>query len=258
MSDTSFYKPKDRVTGLVIGNITLVQLWSKVPWLYLEAGADSSKNGHESGGITDAQKQIYAKGIIDGVVASVPPGSGGTTSGTCDSSSTGSGNAAAIVEYAMKYAWDELYGKVNGCTPKPAYIEPYEKLYSYTGRCGAKDYSPCDQFAGTVMITSGADKDFEKSFATYQSNYMESHTEKYTKISTPKSTREVLSGDIFVTNPGIPGDKKNHGHIMIYVGDQPSNKPDGDIRNGSKDKYAPSAASTGYYFGAGIDAYRLK
>lgn len=230
-------KPFDSSYPTPAGNIPLVMLWSKVPWIYNEVGG-------ASGGLTDQQIQVYAEGLVNGVVESVPPGSGGSTSSECGNTS-GDGDATAIVETAIKYSWDSL-GAVHGCTPQDAYKEPWKKLYSgYSGACGNPDYSPCNQFVGTVMRSSAADNKFEPNVVSSQARYMESHPEKYTKIPNPQSTRDLEPGDILV--------KKDESHIMIYVGD----KPGGDIRNGSLGKYAPAAASTGWYMGD-IKAYRLK
>lgn len=55
----------DNRPGLSPGNLSTVQLFSKVPWIYNEAG--------ESGLNMDA----YAKGIAEGIKAAVQPGGGG-------------------------------------------------------------------------------------------------------------------------------------------------------------------------------------
>ena len=76
------------------GNIPLVQLWSKVPWVYNESGAPSS-------GMTDSQMDEYAKGLSDGVVASVPPGSGGNNGGCSGGSSQAGASIVAIAKQEL-------------------------------------------------------------------------------------------------------------------------------------------------------------
>lgn len=54
--------------GLQGGNIWIVQLLSHVPWIYNEAGGNSAGMS----GLDAADKQTYAKGLVDGVEACVP------------------------------------------------------------------------------------------------------------------------------------------------------------------------------------------
>jgi len=54
--------------GLQGGDIWIVQLLSHVPWIYNEAGGNSAGMS----GLDAADKQTYAKGLVDGVEACVP------------------------------------------------------------------------------------------------------------------------------------------------------------------------------------------
>ena len=54
--------------GLQGGDIWIVQLLSRVPWIYTEAGGNSAGMS----GLDSADKQIYARGLVDGVEACVP------------------------------------------------------------------------------------------------------------------------------------------------------------------------------------------
>lgn len=56
--------------GIAPGNISIVQLLSKVPWVYNEAGA------------TGLDKDKYAQGIADGIAAAVKPAGGAKTGET--------------------------------------------------------------------------------------------------------------------------------------------------------------------------------
>lgn len=55
--------------GLAPGNIWLVQLLSKVPWIYNEGGGNSS--GHV--GLTAHNKRLYANGLVASVERCIPP-----------------------------------------------------------------------------------------------------------------------------------------------------------------------------------------
>ncbi|HEY5152561.1 MAG TPA: N-acetylmuramoyl-L-alanine amidase [Candidatus Saccharimonadales bacterium] len=81
----------DSRAGLPSGNLPMVQLFAKVPWVYNEVGAPS-------GPLSQSELDKYAKGIIDGVENSVPisganssssTSSSGSSSGCCPSASDG-------------------------------------------------------------------------------------------------------------------------------------------------------------------------
>ena len=54
--------------GLAPGNIWIVQLLSKVPWIYNEAGGNSAGRS----GLDSADQHTYARGLVAGVEHSVP------------------------------------------------------------------------------------------------------------------------------------------------------------------------------------------
>lgn len=72
----------------------------------------------------------------------------------------------------------------------------------------------CDQFVATVMISSGADKDFPHLFPPTQRKYMLNHPEKYQQIVNNHDFSLLQPGDILVTT----GDGDGQRHIMIYGG----------------------------------------
>jgi N-acetylmuramoyl-L-alanine amidase len=57
-------------SGLEPGNLALVQLLTKVPWVYSESGARTG--GSTTRRMTVHDETLYAKGILDGIVAAVP------------------------------------------------------------------------------------------------------------------------------------------------------------------------------------------
>lgn len=57
-------------SGLEPGNLALVQLLAKVPWVYSESGAKT--HGSTTEPLTIEAETAYATGILDGIVAAVP------------------------------------------------------------------------------------------------------------------------------------------------------------------------------------------
>ena len=227
-------------------NITLVQLWSKVPWIYLEAGADASKVGLASGGITDAQKEIYATGIINGVVASIPPGSG--TANTTDCGGSGSGNASSIVDWALNLAWNTEGHSTSDA--KPLMKSTYIKYYSLNDWY----YSACNEFVGTVMHASGADTNYEKGVTNAQQGYLMDHSNKFTRVPNFTSENQLEPGDLMVSNVDGRNYHGGAGHVWIYVGAQTDGS--GPRRDASFYGHAPESGT--FYTDAYLQAYRLK
>jgi|GEM_PF-1069355 len=231
-SEAGFYhrSDPDRTT-------TIVQLWSKVPWIYLEAGADSSMDHKPSGGITDAQKQIYAKGIVDGVLASVPPGS------SSDCATPGDGSKGdAIAALAIKLSWDD---QTHGWTPRPEYPTYFDE---YCPGCVGAGYTECNQFVAVVVRASGADPNYSTDGvgnSTYgQVQYAEHHPDLYQKL-TSTNTNDLHPGDIMML--------EDH-HTWIYVGSMGGGY---NIREASEGGHAPQVGTLSYQ-GSSVDAFRLK
>jgi N-acetylmuramoyl-L-alanine amidase len=207
------------------GNIPLVMLWSKVPWVYFEAGASSS-------GLTDSQKKIYANGIVNGVVDSVPPTGGSSgSSGDCQPSS--SGDASSIVEWALKMAWDDLKYNHGPYDAKPLYKTEQDKIYGNPAP-GFTGYAACNAFVAVVMRASGADPKYGTGgvSAGYKGTQLE-HIEKsklYQKVENPKNTKNLQPGDILIMKDQ---------HTGIYVGDQKG----GNTRESSLNSHAPGAGT---------------
>lgn len=228
-------------------NTTLVQLWSKVPWIYLEAGADSSKDGQSSGGITDAQKTIYAKGIVDGVVASIPPGSGGSEP---DCGGASSGDASAIVDWALKLAWDDSKHNHGPFDPTDLYKKWQDKIYG-TSHPGFVGYAACNAFVAVTMRASGADPEYSLGGVSAggsgtQLDHIEKHPELYQRVDNPSTTKNLQPGDILILR-----DK----HTGIFVGDQTG----GNTRESSLNSTAPGASEVSWYPSYGeFMVYRLK
>lgn len=61
-------------TGLEPGNLALVQLLARVPWVYSESGAKT--HGSTTTRLAIKAQTAYAKGILDGITTAVPIGAG--------------------------------------------------------------------------------------------------------------------------------------------------------------------------------------
>ena len=80
----------DGRAGLPSGNLPMVQLFAKVPWVYNEVGAPS-------GSLSQSNLDKYAQGLIDGVEKSIPistQGAGGGDTTTCCNTASDNGSLA--------------------------------------------------------------------------------------------------------------------------------------------------------------------
>ena len=224
------------------GNMPLVMLWSEVPWIYNEAGTNSD------GKLTESQKTIYAEGLVNGVVASVPPGTGATKDDGCNSSPTGSGDASAIVEWALKLSWDDWKGNHGNMDARPLYIEWQDKIM---GKGQSYGYAACNVFVSTVMRASGADSKYPTTvvsnpLAGSQLDYIQKHPDLYEKVDNPSDTGKLEPGDILIVI-----DK----HTGIYVGNQAY----GNTRESAFNQHVPGADTVSWYSSYGtLVVYRLK
>ena len=127
------------------------------------------------------------------------------------------GGNGTIAETALTLSWPGLNSHPKD-DPKPEYITAMKAANTFSNYCASTGScapigASCDQFVTTVMISSGADPEFNRYNADATHDYMALHPEKYKKVNYTGSNPEVLEpGDIFATY-GSSG----HGHIWIYV-----------------------------------------
>jgi N-acetylmuramoyl-L-alanine amidase len=258
--------------GLAPGNIWMVQLFAKMPWIYNEAGGDSP--GQK--GLSAADKQKYANGIINSVKKAVPPGSGAaaapstpsttetpaattpapTTTPPATSSSgcaaSGGTGVTAIKNKIFEYAWPDYCkqssGNCKGYASPITMKDPYKaasdaatKQGEYIGACGGVD---CGGFVTRVMRDSGADPDYNRypqGNTTQQIDYLRRNSgdgKKYTRVT---NINLLETGDIAIKADG------NEGHTFFYVGKitGPNGEPfNGDSASASMCKRAPMAGPT--------------
>lgn len=153
---------------------------------------------------TEAAKDILTRyGSTNAVISA-----GNYTAPVCGAGGPGA-VAGNIVQTALNYAWDTKGHGYQKADAKPSYQTDMPK---YNGSTGSFEYSDCGVFVATVMIASGADKNYVTRGTTAQMNYMSSHPEKYQEIPNVTSTAPLQPGDILI----------NTEHTYIYVGKQPN------------------------------------
>jgi hypothetical protein len=114
----------------------------------------------------------------------------------------------SIVQTALNYAWDTRGHGPDEADAKPPYRRDMPVI---NGATDNYPFSDCGVFVSTVMIASGADKNYPKRGTSNQLEYLQAHTEKYQEIKNVTSTSQLQPGDILV----------NTVHTYIFVGSQP-------------------------------------
>lgn len=195
--------------GLAPGNIPLIMLMSKTPWVYLE-----KKSGN--GGLSSDKKKDYAESIKDGVKASLPLEDATSTSvGDCSGTNPNSGS---IVDKILEYAWED--GRDVQSPAKPQYVKDTKIAADqgkYTGAYAEKGlFTDCGAFVTRVMQNTVDPKYGGGSFTYYQEQYLKEHKEKYTALGPQKDTTKLQPGDIAIVNKG--GGLGGDGHTFFYTG----------------------------------------
>lgn len=251
------------------GSIWMVQIFSKVPWIYNEAGGQSPGM---SMGLNSADKQKYADGIVKSVEKILPGNGAAAAAPTTGGCPTGTGKDA-IVSKILEFAWPNFCARAGGpcsceqdvakyctgydnaLTKKPAYEAAVQrakqarddgnpKTLGYTGDGCYGGGVDCGAFVTIVMRESGADPQYnDKDCNTAcQLKYLQENSgpgKKYTHITDLKS---LQTGDIAVQNNGAIN------HTFFYVGDikYPDGTPfHGSTASASQCNRAPMASSLG-------------
>jgi hypothetical protein len=137
---------------------------------------------------------------------------GDSSSGGCSSGAV----AGSIVQTAINYAWPD-YHKPDYCREKPSYqaaIEVASGKGEYVGgTCtigGTWVGVDCGAFVTRVMRDSQADANYNQANGNTiaQQTYLDSHPEKYQKLTNATGTKDLQAGDIAI----------NSDHTYIYVG----------------------------------------
>lgn len=187
------------------GNIPIVMLLSKTPWIYNEVGQ------------TGFNKDKYAAGLVKGIESVIKPGANPSASSGSSDTCGGSGSGAvngSVIQTALNYAWP-TYHAPNYLNLKPPYAKAVanaQQKGKYVGG-GPHPGVDCGGFVTRVMQDSGVDPNYGGGGATQtQYSYMLSHPRLYKEVH-PKSTADMQPGDIAI---------KPSEHTYLYVGTQPN------------------------------------
>lgn len=149
--------------------------------------------------------------------------------------------AGSIVNTALNLAWDSGGHSFLEASAKPTYRTA---MPQFNGATADKPFSDCGVYISTIMIASGADKEFPKRLTTNQRSYLAS-SNKYTEIKATTSA-DLAPGDIFV----------NSSHIYMFVGPQPKGF---SIVAASLGDHVPEAGHNAYFYQNGNtgEAFRI-
>lgn len=220
--DQSF--PVDRPDIKAWGDISIVQLFSSVPWVYNETGS------------TGFDKQKYADGIVAGIEQAVPANgaAGNTNAGSCG------GNTGGLTGTVLSYAWPE-YHPAPYVTLKPEYATAVQTARLKGEYIGGINYPgvDCGGFITRVMLDSGFEPGYNYggkisagagSVGGGQAPWLQSH---WQLLGTISSSSQLQPGDVAI--------KKDMSHTFMYVGTVPGFG--GKIASASLDERAPMAGS---------------
>ena len=218
------------------GDITIEQLFSKIPWVYSEAGQDSlDLDAYAAGisrGIASAVplENLVARSKPTGTLAKLahfltPRVAAAESSQSCF---RGAASGSAI-QTALNYAWP-TYRPGPYTIFKPPYREAVDAAIrrgDYVGG-GTRPGIDCGGFVTRVMQDSGLDRDYNKKNqgnTSAQEKYL-SESSKYKLLST--------------SDPREPGDIAiNSSHTYLYVGRGLT----GTDENGRSQEFETSVAS---------------
>jgi len=128
--------------------------------------------------------------------------------------------SGSIIETALKLAWPTKHDPP--LTPTPAYVEAMNKYNP--GALSRNGGADCGAFVGTVMRTSGVDKNYPEASTGAQLDYAKQHPEKYSVLAAITSTADMQPGDILVTSH----------HTFIFVGNQSNGNDQASASQGER------------------------
>lgn len=148
-----------------------------------------------------------------------------------------------ISETAVKLAWDSLPS--NKKEGKKEFVEAFHKITAYSS---TDNYTNCNQFAATVIITSGADPNFETGNTERQLEYVTKHKEIWQEVTWDGDESKLKPGDLLLQH-----DKSTH-HAAIYVGNDGGSN--GSIADASQDEHSGAIRQISSWYN-NLRAFRL-
>lgn len=193
------------------GNISIVQLFSTVPWIYNEVGQ------------TGIDLNKYADGIATGIINSLGSSSPGTPTPATSTSgcipSSGGAVTGDLASTVLAYAWPD-YHAPQYLDRMPAYAEAVTQasrsgIY-VGGSVGGVAGIDCGGFVTLLMINSGFEPNYNYAGKTSNgaSNTVfgqEPWLRANWQAIDPASTQNLMPGDVAI----------NTDHTYVFVGDVP-------------------------------------
>ena len=147
--------------------------------------------------------------------------SGGGTSANPSAAATGCGGAqgavqGSITKTAMSaYTWPKPDCSQTADNETRSNCHDARAAYKtdIVNPGGLDALTDCGTFVSTVMRKSGVDANYPVVSTGTQITYLRDHPEKYHITESPKSTKQLTSGDILIWSEG------SSGHTMIYLGE---------------------------------------
>lgn len=219
--------------GLEPGNISMVQLFSKTPWVYNEQKM-SFNNDKYAEGLENAIKQVVGSGQAAGQTSGDPS--------SCNGAGAVPGDLLATVK---NYAWEDYSNPKT--TPKPVFKAAIDKASSQ-GQYVGQVYTDCGGFVTRAMIDSGYEPNYNYSGklssgagnTINQGRWLAANWQKLS-VST---TKDLLPGDVAISSE----------HTYMYV--RHIDGFNGDSASASQGSRTPMA-SDAYDLG-GFNWYRKK
>lgn len=232
----------DGRAGLSPGNLSAVQLFSKVPWVYNEVG--------QSGFNEDK----YADGIANGIMKSLGSSAGGDPGGPSKAEEDCTGPVTGDLAATAKNYAHPQYHEAPFVKPREAYKKAIEKARDDGQYIGGIRYPgiDCGGYVTRLLIDSGFEPKYnysgKASGGAGPTDTQEKWTKENWKTTTVKSTADLQPGDV-AFRPG---------HTYLFVGKVDGfSGPNPQFSSSSLDGRAPMAGQ-GNPLSAEITWYRKK
>jgi N-acetylmuramoyl-L-alanine amidase len=191
IKDNSF----DGRAGLEPGNIPMVQLFAKTPWIYNEAKMTFDKNKYAEG-LENSIKKVLGSG-------------GGSAPSVASTGCTGGAVAGDLQATVKNYAWP-TYHDAPYLDMRPDYKTAIAKAQSQGRYVGGGKHPgvDCGGFVTTLMIDSGFEPHYNSDGKGGATDAQESWLKGNWQQIHPTSTKDLQPGDVAI----------NSDHTYVYVG----------------------------------------
>lgn len=210
------------------GNTSLLQLWATdIPWVYNEISRDVGTTG-----LSDAKKNAYVKGVVEGIKKTVTGG---------DNKCDGGFGGGDLAQTTLAYAWPQYKGLTIDATE--GWNNAVKKADSEKRYVGGIVHHgiDCGGFVTTLLVDSGFAPNYNyggklADGAGATPTQLKWAQANWQSLGTGSSinTAELKPGDV-----AIKSSTAGSGHTFVYVGDVPGFES--KIASASLDERAPMA-----------------